>query len=67
MSNTPKLQLHIPTPPGRPGDEPTFDHLDIPPAGSVRRPDISASESELRDLPYGLIRVLDDAGPGTRT
>jgi 2-oxoisovalerate dehydrogenase E1 component alpha subunit len=62
MSNTPKLRLHIPTPPGRPGDEPTFDHLEIPPAGSVRRPDISASEPELRDLPYGLIRVLDDAG-----
>ena len=61
-SNTPKLELHIPTPPGRPGDEPTFDHLEIPPAGSVRRPDISASEPELRDLPYSLIRVLDDAG-----
>lgn len=62
MSNISKLALHIPTPINRPGDEANFDHLDFPPAGVVRRPDSAAPEPELRDLPYALIRVLDDEG-----
>lgn len=62
MRNTPKLELHIPTPHARPGDEPTFDHIQIPPAGAVRRPDSLAPEAEMRDLAYDLIRVLDDEG-----
>jgi 2-oxoisovalerate dehydrogenase E1 component alpha subunit len=61
-ANAPKLELHIPTPRGRPGDEPTFEHVEIPPAGSVRQPDTFAPEAEMRDLPYTLIRVLDDVG-----
>lgn len=60
--NAPRLQLHIPAPHTRPGDAATFDHLDIPPAGAVRKPDTRAPERDLRDLPYALIRVLDDKG-----
>lgn len=60
-----KLELHIPTPAARPGDPVSFDHFDIPDAGTVRRPDIAASEAEIRDLPYTLIRVLDDDGVAT--
>jgi 2-oxoisovalerate dehydrogenase E1 component alpha subunit len=62
MSTPTKLHLHIPTPPTRPGDAATFDHIVIPPAGLVRRPPTDTVEAELRDLPYDLIRVLDDAG-----
>ena len=60
--NAPRLELHIPTPHGRPGDAPNFDHLEIPSAGLVRRPDTSAPEATMRDLPYALIRVLDEDG-----
>lgn len=60
--NLPRLELHIPQPPARPGDAANFDHLDIPPAGSARRPDSAAPEAEMRDLPYTLVRVLDDGG-----
>ena len=63
--NTVRLELHIPTPHGRPGDAPNFDHLEIPAAGLVRRPDASTPEAEMRDLPYTLIRVLDEDGRAT--
>jgi len=56
------LTFHIPEPPRRPGDAPDFSHIEIPPAGAVARPDAMAPEPELRDLPYTLIRVLDDEG-----
>lgn len=62
MSNAVKLSLHIPAPRSRPGEPVSFDHLTIPPAGELRRPEVTAPEAELRDLPYGLIRVLDEDG-----
>ena len=60
--NKPRLELYVPTPPARPGGHASFEHLEIPPAGTVRRPDSTCDESEIRDLPYALIRVLDDEG-----
>ncbi len=62
-----KLELHIPTPRARPGDKANFDHLVIPAAGATRKPPCTAPEPELRDLPYGLIRVLDDGGQACGT
>ncbi|MDB5453245.1 MAG: 3-methyl-2-oxobutanoate dehydrogenase (2-methylpropanoyl-transferring) subunit alpha, partial [Caulobacteraceae bacterium] len=62
MTNAPKLKLHIPTPHARPGDTPDFAHMVIPAAGKVRRPESDAPEAEIRDLPYTLVRVLDDEG-----
>lgn len=62
MSNRPPLKLHIPQPQARPGDAPDFSHLVIPEAGATRRPDVLADEAEMRDLPFGLVRVLDDEG-----
>jgi len=59
------LELYIPEPKARPGDTPDFSDLHIPPAGAVARPDTSARESALRELPYQLIRVLDDSGTAT--
>ncbi len=62
MSNAPKLRLHIPAPQARPGDPPDFTGMEIPPPGDVRRPESDTPEPEMRDLPYTLIRVLDDDG-----
>ena len=62
MSNLPKLELHIPDPPARPGETPTFDNIVVPEAGKVPRPDTATPESQMRDLPYSLIRVLDHDG-----
>jgi 2-oxoisovalerate dehydrogenase E1 component alpha subunit len=56
------FDLHIPAPPSRPGDAPDFSHLVIPAAGSVLRPDSAAPANTLREMAYGLIRVLDDGG-----
>ena len=65
MKNEPRLSLHIPEPASRPGDPPSFAGLAIPAAGTVPRPAIDAPEVRLRDLPYSLIRVLDDDGAAT--
>ena len=54
------FDLHIPTPPARPGDTPDFSALAIPAAGAVPRPDIRARAETLRDMAQGLVRVLDD-------
>ncbi len=56
------LRLHIPEPRTRPGDVPDFSHIVIPPAGQARRPAVDTVESEMRDLSFDLIRVLDDDG-----
>src|SRR3954466_3292966 len=60
--NRPALSLHVPEPNARPGDEVDFSYLDIPPAGSVRRPDPHAPARETHDLVTTLVRVLDEEG-----
>src|SRR3954464_6002796 len=60
--NRPALSLHVPEPNARPGDEVDFSYLDIPPAGSVRRPDPHAPAHETHDLVTTLVRVLDEEG-----
>lgn len=67
MSNREKLSLHVPEPRTRPGDAPDFSHLDLPPAGATRRPDVLAREADMRDLPFGLIRVLGEDHQATQT
>ena len=62
MKNTQALSLHVPEPQTRPGDEPDFSGLKLPAAGGVERPDISTPALQMRDLAYGLIRVLDEEG-----
>jgi 2-oxoisovalerate dehydrogenase E1 component alpha subunit len=63
--NRPALELYVPEPEARPGDEVDFSHIHIPPAGSVPRPDINVAPADIRDLPYTLIRVLDEEGRAT--
>jgi 2-oxoisovalerate dehydrogenase E1 component alpha subunit len=63
--NRPALELYVPEPEARPGDEVDFSHIQVPPAGSVPRPDINVAPADIRDLPYTLIRVLDEEGRAT--
>ncbi|MCI4644597.1 MAG: 3-methyl-2-oxobutanoate dehydrogenase (2-methylpropanoyl-transferring) subunit alpha [Hyphomonadaceae bacterium] len=56
------LRLHVPEPAARPGEPVRFDQLDFPKAGDVPKPASTAPERELRELPFSLIRVLDDEG-----
>ncbi len=56
------LRFRIPEPPARPGEPADFSYVDVPTAGSVRRPEISTDPREIRDLAYSMIRVLDDNG-----
>jgi 2-oxoisovalerate dehydrogenase E1 component alpha subunit len=60
--NLPPMQLHIPEPPARPGEEADFSHIDVLPAGVTPRPDSVTPVHEMRDMAFGLVRVLDDAG-----
>ena len=58
--NQPRLELHVPEPPARPGEEADFSHIKVLPAGITPRPDPAAAPDALRDMAYGLVRVLDD-------
>jgi 2-oxoisovalerate dehydrogenase E1 component alpha subunit len=56
------LSLRIPEPKARPGETRDFSDLLLSTAGAAPRPPIDAEPSEIRDLAYDLIRVLDDKG-----
>ncbi len=58
--NRPKLALHVPEPPFRPGDTPDFSHLRIPAAGEAPRPDVTAPPADTHGLTTHLVRVLDE-------
>ena len=60
MSDRGRLSLHIPSPRSRPDEPANLDHLVIPEAGSAPRPESTAPAAAIRDLAYGLIRVLDE-------
>ncbi|ETI63878.1 2-oxoisovalerate dehydrogenase subunit alpha [Sphingobium sp. C100] len=60
--NLPPLRLHVPEPPARPGESADFTHFDIPPAGAQARPDEACPPADMRDMAYGLVRVLDEEG-----
>ncbi|WP_439468550.1 3-methyl-2-oxobutanoate dehydrogenase (2-methylpropanoyl-transferring) subunit alpha [Blastomonas fulva] len=59
-SNLPPLELHVPEPRSRPGDPVDFSDVIVPAAGSMARPDEAVSPHDMRDLSFGLVRVLDD-------
>ena len=56
------LSLHVPEPEVRPGDTPDFSNVEIPRAGAIRRPEVDADPESMRDLAFGIIRVLNRAG-----
>ena len=58
--NRPKLALHVPEPPFRPGDTPDFSSLKLPAAGSAPRPDTNVAPAETHPLTTALVRVLGE-------
>lgn len=58
--NLPPLELHVPEPKFRPGDEVDFSDLVIPDAGKQPRPDETCPAAETHPLCTDMIRVLDD-------
>jgi len=56
------LSLHVPGPPVRPGDRPDFSQMQIPRAGEVRRPPVDVAASDIHDLAYSVVRVLNRQG-----
>jgi 2-oxoisovalerate dehydrogenase E1 component alpha subunit len=56
------LSLHVPEPRTRPGQAADFSGVDVSHPGAVPRPDVAADPAAMRELAYGLIRVLDDHG-----
>lgn len=61
-SNLPSLSLHIPEPRYRPGDTPDFGDIVVPPVDGTPRPGEASKPDEMRELCYGLVRVLDFDG-----
>jgi 2-oxoisovalerate dehydrogenase E1 component alpha subunit len=59
-TNLQPLALHVPEPRSRPGDPVDFSDVLVPAAGSIARPDEAVSPHDMRDLAFGLVRVLDD-------
>ncbi|HEY2069742.1 MAG TPA: 3-methyl-2-oxobutanoate dehydrogenase (2-methylpropanoyl-transferring) subunit alpha [Rhizomicrobium sp.] len=62
MKNRKPLSLRVPEPKHRPGDRPDFSGLEIPEAGAVPRPDITAHSRDTLEQANSLIRVLDMQG-----
>src|SRR6187551_1769314 len=60
--NAPKLELHVPEPPFRPGDTPDFSSLKLPAAGNAPRPDANVVAAETHPLTTHLVRVLGEDG-----
>jgi 2-oxoisovalerate dehydrogenase E1 component alpha subunit len=55
------LNLHLPRTPARPGEAPDFSYLELSPAGSVARPEVTAKARDIGSLAHDLVRVLDDS------
>ncbi len=58
--NRPRLALHVPEPPFRPGDPVDYSYLHIPEPDAIARPDEAVAAQDTHPLAYGLVRVLDD-------
>jgi len=56
------LRFHVPEPLSRPGGKPDFSGVVIPEAGSVDRPPVEVDSTEIGDLAFSIIRVLDRDG-----
>ncbi|MBS9722220.1 3-methyl-2-oxobutanoate dehydrogenase (2-methylpropanoyl-transferring) subunit alpha [Tianweitania sp. BSSL-BM11] len=61
MTEFAPLSLHVPTRPS-PQDNATIDTSRLSPAGAVRRPAVDVDPTEIHDLAYKLVRVLDENG-----
>ena len=57
-----EMRLHVPEPAARPGEDPDFSFLVIPPVDEAYRPGIDVTAIDTYGLATTLIRVLDDDG-----
>lgn len=55
-------RLHVPEPRARPNEFNDFSHLNIPAVEAAVCPAVDCNPHDMRDLAYGIIRVLDDKG-----
>ncbi len=62
-STTPtEMRLHVPEPAARPGEDPDFSFLVVPPVDEAYRPEIDVPALDTYGLATTMIRVLDDDG-----
>lgn len=61
-TNLQPLSLHVPEPKFRPGDTADFSDINVPPVDAIARPGEDVAPQLMRDLSYGLVRVLDFDG-----
>ena len=65
MIDTIPLSLQVPEPASRPGDKPDFSHIEIPAAGTTRRPEIDCAPDSMRDLAFECwMKVARLSAPG---
>jgi 2-oxoisovalerate dehydrogenase E1 component alpha subunit len=62
MHKANRLSLRIPEPKARPGDLLDFGDLKLSEPGVTERPPVDSDPRDMRDLAYGMIRVLDANG-----
>jgi 2-oxoisovalerate dehydrogenase E1 component alpha subunit len=62
MTEFAPLSLSVPEPKCRPGDTPDFSDFVIPKAGEIRRPPVDEDPEEMRDMAFGIVRVLSRDG-----
>lgn len=55
-----EMRLHVPQPSARPGEDPDFSFLVVPPVDEAPRPPVDAAAHDTYDLATTMIRVLDD-------
>src|SRR3546814_15646995 len=65
VTNRPQRMFNVPAPAFRPGDPSEYRHMERPGAGALDRPAVDAPAATMREMPYGLIRVLDEEGKAT--
>ncbi len=59
--NLAPLHLHIPEPKFRPGDTADFSDIIVPAVDAITMPDEAIHPSQMHDLAFGLVRVLDNS------
>lgn len=62
MTGAAPLSLHVPEPAVRNGSRGDLGDLHLSEPGQLRRPPVDVQANDIRDLAYGLIRVLTDDG-----
>lgn len=57
-----EMRLHVPEPAARPGEDPDFSFLTIPPVDEAPRPEIDSAAPDTYELATKMIRVMGDGG-----